>query len=473
MHLSVRLSLGCMLGIVILTMKAQWFAPKYNSVKRPSNSIQNVVRERGLRSRGGGSVQNGNGVNIVNREGSPDSEITWHNMNWQPRRCHVVCCGWGDRFATVEAQLEGLFSVNKSLALDWGPCTDAVPNIITELFDFPQITRQSVPHNLPQDQTIYGYDRGDAPHDPWEKFYSSSDDKCDPTPEEDFPELNISGEPSYYGKNHSALKGRKRSKPDWYSILSEPMAKFYTAVFDSIRPKYRRYVDELMEANNWSKSNTIAIHIRTGNTVDVNGETKKWDKSMITAHRSLTFNEKRLMQYLDLCEAVAKRLEWDDFHIFVASDTDATVETMRKISKRNIISRKELLPITPGMGHPMVWANLHEDNAKERCKMEWFVDPLLDMKLLSAADVLISTSATGFVTAPQSYVYEHDGVLCFTDDHNQLSCKRRKSDPESIRHRKPYEAHPPINSPDRWPPNQIKYEHVIQYTIQDWFTVNV
>ena len=86
-------------------------------------------------------------------------------------------------------------------------------------------------------------------------------------------------------------------------------------------------------------------------------------------------------QYVRLADDIANKVGWDDnYSIFVASDSYKTAELLRAITDRPVIDRTQLLKITDG--HPMLFANLKNDNAGARCKFEWFLDPFLDLILL-------------------------------------------------------------------------------------------
>eukprot|EP00040_Diaphanoeca_grandis_P021178 m.112793 g.112793 ORF g.112793 m.112793 type:complete len:435 (+) comp28219_c0_seq2:214-1518(+) len=383
---------------------------------------------------------------VPDRQKNTLTTANWSTMDWQPLHAQIVCCGWGDRLHFLENQVEGFWEHRKSAALDWGPCGDNISNIISALFALPRLNYKTVPNILPNSQTIYAFERNasdvNEPH-----FATFGNDQASGKIE---------------GVSMVSKRARFKPGPDNYAILSDPMAKVYQTLFNSIKPEWHRYVDDLMDKETWRESKIISIHVRTGNMQD-----QQWrDRAF---KRKLTNVEAMLQTYLELGEEIAKKLEWSsDFKFFVASDDMNTSATMRKLTNRKVISREFLLPIEPNVGHPMVWANLHDNNAGPNCRLEWFIDPLLDMKLLSEADVFISTTDTGFVTAAQSVVYHKDNVLCFNDGAHTLTCKRRKTDPLNVQ--KPWGNRTISNfkGNSQW----IDGDFIKTFKIPDWFSVS-
>eukprot|EP00040_Diaphanoeca_grandis_P006387 m.37237 g.37237 ORF g.37237 m.37237 type:complete len:457 (-) comp17605_c0_seq1:64-1434(-) len=382
---------------------------------------------------------------------------SWHHMAWQPRRCQMPCCGYGDRFHFLETQVEGLTETNHSIAMHWGPCTSKIDNIIDEMFDLPIYTTGDVPDVLPTNFTLYVF-KPNVTKNLEDALTGAKNvsNLCDPQPVNE-PRDGVTDIPS-----------RKRFKPDFYGILSIPMAHVFKTLFSSIRPKYQRMNDELKREYDWEKTKTISIHVRTGNMIE--GEEFR---DVRLGSRRMTNVEEMLRRYADMAEKIATILEWkEDFKFFIASDNAQAGGWMRNVTSRPVASRKPLLHIPSGQ--PMVWANLHENNAGERCRIEWFVDPILDMEMLSSADVFISTSATGFVTSVQSLVYHNDGVICLQNKNEkegtELDCKRRKSDPLNVQPRWG-DALRPRNTPGDFPPWSILPAFVNEFHIPTWFSV--
>lgn len=223
------------------------------------------------------------------------------------------------------------------------------------------------------------------------------------------------------------------------SILNTVFYVTLRQLFTSLKPEWAEVLSSFKEETGWGVSHpTLALHVRTGNMENKlnnkqqhtkrKNHTLPTDESFLHTNRRIQNLTWLLASYSEVGEATARELGWvDGFQYFVTSDDAHVGPLFAAMTSRKVITRPQLLDIK--YSHPLTYINLGENNGGHRCRVEWLVDPFLDLILLATADALLSASSTGFVIPAQVMHYNEGRVFCrgSASGDNRISCFRRGS----------------------------------------------
>lgn len=281
---------------------------------------------------------------------------------------HVLCCGVGDRVKYMMRHDSTLPHIS------WGPCTARVPNVFDKLFVATEATW-------------------------WRPTSNATKTEC--------------------------AKVAKSTK----SLQTKSLP--YAELHQHLHPDLKAEASAFQRMHRWHSYNTIAgIHIRAGNPSTQSQHASINNKEMEHIHgRSwgmFKFGWENRTQWLvtlqhtteyilKTANATLNRLGYSaNRAFFVSTDTPAVARYVQALAD-NVFSRN--VKERHVAAHPMLWSNLHTNNAGEECKLNWFSDPIVDSHLLGESDVLFVTGPSGFTLMPERVISHKNGqVFKITSD---------------------------------------------------------
>lgn len=291
-----------------------------------------------------------------------------------PKRIDITCCGIGHRFDTIAAAVRDL---NRPIEVNWGPCKDLTNNIFGKIFETNSLF---IPYQ-PSD--------GDAP----------------------FPRM----------KDLTGIDMASKNLPN------EVQEAVVDLLMHNLSDEYMDTVNKFKESVGWDDAPVIGLHIRTGNTQ--NDTTSNYEKETKQLHRRVGGHlqdsiglEYALYLYMDHVSALAAEMGISDRHqVLVVTDSNAVLETLGNMTD---LPRWFHRPQAyTEVAHPLIFDNLLLNNGGERCQLDWFTEPIIDLHLLASTDAMITSMWSTFYRIAEMAHLKHNRPVCH--------CSRSRAHPQT------------------------------------------
>ena len=342
----------------------------------PSRSRVRQVRQAGTADRPG-------------RRSGPD------NVLGGVFRGDITGGGIGDVLRRIEMFLwEAVQMKAAGLAIHMGPCLNA-SNVFGELFDVP----------MHSDSRLYvtAFQNPTGAHDtlPW-----NSDRK-------------------YHALRGGSIAVKYADTMGWGDglslgpkLTSEHLGAACHGLVSSLRPPWRSRVESFKAAVGWTTSTrVIAMHIRLGSA-----DPTLYDDNWFLVDRGKLVREQGmqlfLQSHLEHVATLAQKLNLGpDYKIYVATDNADAQQIMLQLAPGRVLVRdrvpiKNLPPGKPGPAHPLLYKNLIGKNGGDRCDLDWWGDPFVDLALLAAGDAVVSIVKSGFPFVAEAAMYYRGKTVC-------------------------------------------------------------
>lgn len=303
------------------------------------------------------------------------------------RRFDIQCCGIGDRIVLIAAAAminEG--HEHTVTAVHWGPCSNHSKNIFGEIF---KPVKKIVPYQ-PSDR--------DPP----------------------YPEAE-----QYGGMLKSIGDAVKSSYAELPTAVKHNLCDL---LMNGLTSEHMEKVKALKLSHRWESSPVIGLHIRTGNTYGPkSGYTKEINHIHGRVGGALQHRlglEGSLQVYINHVLGLAKEMGISNkFRVFVVGDSPVVFETLRNMTSMKQINWFHREQPYHSVAHPLVYANLRNNNAGERCQLSWFAEPVIDLHLLASTVALVTSMSSGFYLLAEKCLLMQNRTVCH--------CSRDKDKPET------------------------------------------
>ena len=296
----------------------------------------------------------------------------------ETKRLDIPCCGIGHRFNTMAAAARDISP--SQVAIHWGPCGD-VSNIFSEIF------KPNNPSFVP-----YKPVDGDLP----------------------FPEMR--------NLTRAGVDLRQKDIPD------EVQISLVDLLLNNLSDEYMSKVNDFKDAVGWDDAPVISLHIRTGNVIN---STSNHEHELKQLHRRVGGRlqediglENALVLYMSHAAALAVDMDiFDNYQILVVTNSNDVIELLNVMDG---LPRWFHRPQTYyDVAHPLVYGNLLLNNAGERCQLDWFSEPIIDMHLLASSAAMITSMRSSFYkVAEMAHLKNNRHVChCSQDDEKPQSCR--------------------------------------------------
>lgn len=293
-----------------------------------------------------------------------------------PQRLDIACCGVGHRFETLAAAARDLSPA--PVEVNWGPCEGA-SNVFGEIFQ---------PNNvfIPYEPSPF-----DAP----------------------FPE-----------QRDLASAGINAANREVPIQVQEALVALVLELSD----RYMSEINDFKQRIGWDEAPVIGLHIRTGNFLN---STSTYERESKQLHRRVGGRlqekiglENALYLYMKHAVALAEKIGVsENFRVLVVTDSNDVLETLDNLTGLpHWFHRPQ--PYTE-IAHPLVYGNLHLNNGGDRCQIDWFSQPVMDLHLLASADAMLTSMHSTFYRIAEMANLMHGRPVCHCSQNNTMpqTCK--------------------------------------------------